>query len=406
MIWAIAACVGIIPIILWGIESPTYSIYGLGQIAALVGISLFAFNIFLSGRFKWFERVFGPINRITIYHHLIGICVWILFLVHPILLTSSYGLQLLLPTISPWTQSLGQLAFLGLNSLIILSLFIKLPYHIWRYTHKFLGVVYVIGLIHALFIPSGVFVLIKIYIVCTALIALATYIYRTVYGKILVPRSLYTVTSVKSHADITEIELTAQNKPLIHEPGQFIFISFDAPGFTEAHPFSITSQPNNPTLNLSAKNSGDYTKLLPQLPLDTTAHVEGPFGRFSYAFHTRKNMIWIAGGIGITPFLSMASTLPKSNYQVTLYYVVKTKPEATYTNLLQRLYNKNLSVIVHESEKSGRFTSDILAKNHSNLTQQDIYICGPLPMMKSLRSQLNQLGIRHSHIFTEEFSLT
>src|SRR6185436_3048157 len=87
------------------------------------------------------------------------------------------------------------------------------------------------------------------------------------------------------------------------------------------HPFSITSAPAERTLRITVKAIGDYTNALRRL-LDEGAEaiVEGPFGSFSNAGLPQPRQIWAAGGIGVTPFLSMARSLGDGGPAVHFYY--------------------------------------------------------------------------------------
>lgn len=419
MLLVVSCLLAIIPTILWFNIDPTplrfssfeLTLTSIGQIAGLIGLSLFAFNTFLSARFKWIEKVFGPLNRIYVYHHISGIVVWILLIIHPLGLLSTYGIRLLFPYYGNWARNLGLASLLFFDTLIIITLFIKIPYHIWKNTHRFLGVVLAMGAIHSFFVPSDISTNtpLKLYMGTILIISLGAYVFHSVLGKKFIKKTSFIVTKVTplSNSTVTEVSLTPANKQLNFIPGQFGFFTFNHPQYLESHPFSFTSSPQEQVLTIAAKNSGDYTSHLSKLPTATTAQVEGPFGHFSYVFHTRPRQIWVAGGIGITPFVSMAKSLPQSGFQVDLYYAVKTESEAVYVNHFNQVSktNPNFRFFLWNSEKSGHISAANILSPQEDLKKLDVFICGPLPMMKSLRTQFNQMNVRHSHIHTEEFSL-
>jgi predicted ferric reductase len=141
-----------------------------------------------------------------------------------------------------------------------------------------------------------------------------------------------------------------------------------------------------------------------------TVRVEGAYGRFSYRNFANPNQIWIAGGIGVTPFLSMAQTLGPGSYNIDLYYSVKTASELIDLDVLA----------AHQSGQPGQvfrtfpFITDtykiylsagILAKNSGDLTKREFLLCGPPVMMQSIKKQLIGLGVKNYQIHSEEFSL-
>lgn len=419
MLIVVSILLAIIPTLLWFSIDPSplrfssieLTLTSVGQITGLIGLSLFAFNTFLSARFKWFEKVFGPLNRIYVYHHLSGILVWILLIIHPLGLLSTYGIRLLFPYYGNWARNLGLASLLFFDTLIILTLFIKIPYHVWKNTHKLMGLVLAMGAIHSFFVPSDIstHTPLRIYMFSILVISFGAYLFHTVLGKRFVKKTSFMVTRVTplSNATVTEIAMTPLNKNLIFSPGQFGFFTFDSPKYIESHPFSFTSNPADQLLTIAAKNSGDYTSRLSKLTPGVTARIEGPFGQFSYVYHSRPRQIWVAGGIGITPFVSMAKSLPTSNFQVDLFYAVKSESEAVYHDVFTQITksNPNFRYILWNSEKAGRISATNILSPQEDLKKLDIFICGPLPMMKSLRSQFNKMQVRHSHIHTEEFNL-
>ncbi len=408
-----------IPFFLWfPLVKDELSLLSLGQIFALTGVTLFSINFILSGRFKFLEPLFNGLNRMYIIHHLTGEVALLLLLMHPMFITFYYlkysveaAFYILIPPLTDYPTWFGICALLTLVTLLILTIYVKLPYHIWKLTHKFLGLSLFLASLHIFFITSTVTINLplRFYILgfCTA--GLLTYIYRTLLGRYFVKRYKYKVKKVNLLGDVTEIILSPLAKKIEYLPGQFIFVNFKSAEISkEEHPFSLTSSPQSEEISISPKSVGDYTKTLKSLKPGSIATIEGPFGAFSYLTKPRKKQVWIAGGIGVTPFISMARTFtPANDYHVYLYYVVSTEVEAIYLNLLRQIEKncKNLIIIPVITETEGRITAQTVASKIPDLKKSDVLICGPLPMMKSLRDQFNQLGIRNFHIFTEEFSI-
>lgn len=412
----------LIPILLWfdwNIGSKnTFNLLGIGQIFALVGTVLLSINFVLSSRLKFLEKLFGGLNKVYIIHHLTGSFAIFFLSFHPVLIGLSYlpislnaVFSVLFPPISNFAPWFGLLAYLILSTLIILTLFINLPYHVWKLTHKFMGIALIFAFVHVYFIPSTVSynMPLRYYMLGMMGVGIVTYFYRTILGKYFVKRYSYKVANVENAKGVTKIALSPMDQKISYVPGQFIFIQFISQKVSdEEHPFSLTSSPNEPTISISPKESGDYTNTLKSLKEGTLAKIEGPFGTFSYQNSPRQKQIWIAGGIGITPFISMAITFfPENGYETILYYVTKTINEAVYLKDLLEQSKKcpNLIIVHVHTNQEKRLTAENIAKDIKDYKKRDIYICGPLPMMKDLRAQFNKLGARNSHIITEEFSL-
>jgi predicted ferric reductase len=294
--------------------------------------------------------------------------------------------------------------------LLILTYFIKLKYHLWKVTHKFMGAAFFSGGLHALLIESDLSrnIMLKSYLLGLAAIAILVYIYRTLLGEWLVRKYSYTVTySSQLTKNSWKIEMKPLKKQMNYHAGQFVFIQFLGKGVSgEWHPFSISSAVNEGVVDIIIKAEGDYTKVMGSVTPGVIARIEGPFGRFYPARETAQ--IWIAGGIGVTPFLSMAKSLSVNTPGVDLYYVVRGAREAVGYPRLQQLADKikGLRVCLYDTTvEKGRLSAKTIADMSGGLSGKEIFICGPPPMMKSMRKQLIEQHVPASHIHTEEFNI-
>ena len=205
---------------------------------------------------------------------------------------------------------------------------------------------------------------------------------------------------------MAELTLKPADKSLAGQPGQFAYWQFFTAGISsESHPFSLTNPPESKRLNIAVKNDGDYTKKLINLHPGAPVLAEGPYGRFLLA-QGKKRQIWMAGGIGIAPFLSLARSRLLNRFVVDLYYVVRYPEEAVYLPELQAIAGKTKTfrVFPYYSAKQSRFKADYILKNSPDIKQADIYLCGLAPMMKDLRQQLVALNLPNDRIHSEEFS--
>jgi predicted ferric reductase len=221
----------------------------------------------------------------------------------------------------------------------------------------------------------------------------------------------YTVEAVK-HPNMSTTEVTLRpRKGTIKKQraGQFLFVQF--PGdkaLNESHPFTISSAPGEDTLRLTIKASGNFTRdLFAHLKEGSEAVVEGAYGMFDYKTGGQKQ-IWIAGGIGLTPFLSFIRDMNGSLVQdVDFYYTVRHPEEALFLDEIRAAANRNLCFRPHIrfSATEGSLSMDhILANTKGNLQEYHLYLCGPLPMIQAFEKKFREQGLPKDHIHYEEFN--
>ncbi len=411
--------ISLVPILLWSIIywpistrfGDTFSaLLSLGQLSGLVGLCFYSISLFLSTRPKFIENYFEGLNQIYKKHHLIGGLSFILMMIHPLFLlisritiSNQYAISLITPG-EDFNIDLGIISLSLIMTLLIITFYTKLPYHIWKLTHKLTGFVFLIAVFHSFLTPSTIsdYNLLKFYMLTVVLIGILSFLYRTVFFKFFVKKHKYTVSDVKKlNKNVVEITLTPDVKDKIkYFPGQFIFVSFTSSSVVsnEYHPYSIASA-NTDEIKIISKIEGDYTKNLMELESGSSALIEGPFGRFSYHFYPNPKQIWIGGGIGITPFIGMAKGIEKDEgFETDLYCCYKDESEKIGIPI------KKAKLKVFYSKTMGHISADYIKENSKYFELADFFICGPISLMKSLRKQLNDMGVKNSRIHTEEFS--
>lgn len=425
--WIILIIISLSPILFWVKSLPIedrfsdfYSTFtSIGEITGLVGLTMYSLDMFLSGRFKFTEDYFGGMNKVYIAHHILGGISLILLLIHPIMLASALiptsflsAANYILPG-SDWTIDLGITSLLLTISLLVATFYIDLPYEFWKFTHKFLGLAFFLGAIHGFLVSSDLTrdILFRDYMLLISSIGIFAYTYRTLLYKFFIERVEYSIKEIDYLApNVIEVHMMPTTKNLSYAPGQFVFIDFEKSNLPkEVHPFSLTSSPTDKYLSLAAKAEGDFTKKLIDLHINSIVRVEGGFGRFSYMLYPKKKQIWVAGGIGISPFVSMAKSLENNpDYEISLYYSVKNKSEALYFDKLSQIATQGvgLKFIPWYSQESGRLTAKTITDQEDGINDKEIFICGPPPMMKGFIDQFKKLGVKNSRIHSEEFSMS
>lgn len=416
------------PVFMWAIMKPVgerfldleTTLGSLGQVSGLLGLAMFAVVLSLSGRFKFLEDYFGGLNRIYITHHFFGGLAFILMLSHPLFLAGRsfifsprMAVILFIPS-QNWPINFGIFALFLLIILLFITFFVrqKISYEKWKFTHKFLGSAFFLAGLHGFLIGSDIsrFLPLRIYMFSLAMTGLAIYFYRAVFGFWLVKRSRYVVQNIEFLGEkVMEIEMSPQSNLIVFIPGQFIFISFKSSDVkSETHPFSITSSPSDGNLKIAPKAIGDFTTSLRKLKIGSVAKIEGPFGRFFN--QNSKDQIWVAGGIGITPFMSMARALKQNKENVghiDLFYSAVNENEAVFLKELSQISSErdNFKIFPFFSSNQGRITADYIRNTIGNLGGKEIFLCGPPAMMRSIRSQFLKTGVPKSNLHSEEFQL-
>ncbi len=420
----ILSILAIIPLFWWWSHAnfSTFSraSLALGQATALIGYCLYCLNFVISARLKVIEPVFAGLPRAYIWHHLTGATAFVLILYHPLLITLSYAsislpaaVNLLWPDVQNLPVYLGIIALLLMILLLVLTLFVKLEYDFWKKTHQYLGLAFILASLHVFLIGSTLALspALKVYLLVLAGAALVSYTYRTLLNQWLVPKKAYIVTGIKNLTrDVLEISITpGLGGGIDYAAGQFIYILPSSRGVAhQSHPFSLTCAEGETTLTVGVKALGDFTETLKLLKPGVPVLVEGAFGRFSYKFYPYKKQIWIAGGIGVTPFVSLAKSLEMhEGFSVDFYYSVKDTEEAVYRDIFEQIaaINPEFKFHLHLSAKKGRLTVETIAGDVKDFSDREIFVCGPTALMVAMKKQLHIKKVKNSHIHTEEFSL-
>lgn len=421
--WLITIIIALVPIVIWLVSQPTdwsttkLIVENLGKLCGLAGLALFCWSVILSARLKIFDKLFLGLDNMYRAHHLIACWALILLLIHPMLLTTRYLLsspisayEFLKPSFESPFRFLGEFTLACFMGLMAIVLYFNIRYKQFVLTMKLLGALVFLGGIHAIFVGgSDITTLLPLQVYILGLLALAAsvYVYRSLVHKGFHKYYNYTVQSAQQKGEIIELHLTPIQAEAPHMPGQFAFLKLETKGeLNQSHPFTISSHPSLPGLRFSIKQVGDFTKALSNVQKGTTAIVDGGYGTFSNTVVHTPRQVWVAGGIGITPFLAMAKQIPKDQ-KVDLFYSLKSKTEAVYLDELSADVKANPNLRLHTwySDSQGLLSAEEVSRQAGNVHDATYFVCGPPAMMKALRKQFNHLGVKNSHIQTEEFSL-
>ncbi len=235
----------------------------------------------------------------------------------------------------------------------------------------------------------------------------------------------YIVKSANQITDTTlllNLEQKSSRVPFIYQPGQYAAISFYNRGRpTPARCFSIVSSPTDQgKLQFSMRTKGHFTQAAAELKPGKTVKVRGPYGGFVLDIATSNDVVFLAGGIGITPFMSMVSYTAsiKAPTKITLIYSCQTQDDIPFLQELRDLQqqNPNLRVIfVIGSGPTDKLTDSLVVGGrispemmdtalNSNYANRAFYICGPPPYMNAMIKTLKLKGVNRNDIITEAFA--
>lgn len=379
------------------------------QILGLLGIISLSWTYILAIRHKTIEKLMGGLDKVYKAHHILGGIAFVLVANHvAFLILAAYPMNQTVLYLIPGkllSYTLGQLAFYLMLLLLSLTLYINLPYRYWKWTHEWMGIVIILGGIHSILVSSDTtsYPLLGVWIGFWSILATCAYLYkRFIYY--VYPRAVeYTVETNGSSRDLQVISLKDTGNSIKFGPGQYGFFSLTNKKRDE-HPFSVLSSGEH-KLILGIKVYGNFTAKVRNLKKGDKLMVRGPFGMFAEKMKNSTHMVWVAGGIGITPFLSMANAL-SATHKTEMYFCAKIMPHpvltASFVNLTTQ--NPNFRFLACETSKSGRLTGQKILVETGGDKSANYFLCGPKLMMESIAEELARLGVRRSHIIYEDFA--
>ena len=386
-------------------------------LTGLFSISLMSLTMVLGTRPVWLEHLFGGMDRIYCLHKWSGILAVVFATSHWLLEMSddffkaltAHGDRVKEDELSAFAEplrdmgeALGEWAFYVLLALLALTLWKRFSYRLWRPLHRAMPVLYLLLVFHSVVLaPAGYWsqpVGLLLALLFTAGSIASVLSLRGLIGR--KRRASGSVVAVHNPGnDIIEVSCRLEGKWRGHHPGQFAFVTFDeAEG---ARPFTIASADRgDSTVTFAIKALGDYTRTLPRkLAEGSPVEVEGPYGRFELSrTNKRTRQIWIAGGIGITPFLAWLESLQgeqATEISANLHYNVRDREADPFIERLQRLCATLPKVQLYVYDKhSGPLNADTLAAELNETRRAEVWFCGPRSFADALRKRLQTVAGR------------
>jgi predicted ferric reductase len=397
----------------------TYASYGsdaaLGIAVGAAAVVAMAQTLILAARQRLLEPLFGGLDRMYRVHMWLGISAMVLMILHQ-QIEPDFERTVRETGLGELAEEAGEVAFNALLVLIAISWFrrvpfmpLEIPYQLWRFSHRFMGVLFAIIVFHQFFVdmPTGVDPSLSVMLNTFGIVGVIAWVYTEFVAPRLRRRE-FTVSDISRHDDTTAVTLSPKGRTMRWRPGQFVFFCVPDAGFSEPHPFTIASAPRpDGALTLSIKGLGGWTRRLSDaLRTGMRVQVEGPYGRFDFRKGGARQ-IWLAGGIGITPFLAWAESLTETERRtIHLVHCVRTPEEAIGVETLQAAAARNprFSYQLVATAREGRLTAERLTEMAPfAIRDADLWFCGPKGLKDGILKGLKARGQTPRRVRFEHF---
>ncbi|MFD9000006.1 ferric reductase-like transmembrane domain-containing protein [Streptomyces sp. NPDC059582] len=392
----------------------------LGRLAGLYGALLMAFQLVLVARLPWLDRRIG-MDRLTSWHRWTGFGILWTLLAHAVFITFGYAESSDLDPVSQ-VVDLAETVEGVLRAVVALAIIIvigavsaryarrRLAYETWHFIHLYTYVAVVLAFTHQVAVGTT-------FTSSSAATAYWYGVWGVALGAVVVGRAVLPLWRNQRHRlrvsavvpesdDVVSIHVTGRDLDrLPARAGQFFlwrFLTRDR--WWQANPFSLSAAPDGRTLRLTAKTAGDGTAALRHLKVGTRVFAEGPYGAFTTLHRTRPDALLIAGGVGVTPIRALLEEL--HGHAVVIYRVATDRDAVLYDELreLARVKGAELHLVTGPVSPD-KLAPGELARLVPDITDQDVFLCGPPPMMNAVLAGLRALDVPKPQIHFERFSL-
>lgn len=398
-------------------------------LSGLLSIALMSLAMFLSTRPAWLETPLGGMDRVYRTHKWAGIlgvsfaiAHWLVEEVVGKILKATIGREGRIPkeqftgfleVMRDLAKDMGEWAFYVVLVMLAITLWKRFPYKTWRLTHLAMPVIYLMLALHAVMLAPTDYWAQPVGILLATLIAGGIYgALHSLVGRIGRKRQVNgAIVAIEQPApDVLTVRCQLGNGWRGHRPGQFAFVTFDAK--EGAHPFTIASADRDDrTITFQIKTLGDYTRTLGnRLEIGQAVKVEGPYGRFDMARQdTNAQQIWIAGGIGVTPFLAWLDSLQQTPSQVSadLHYCTRDRANDPFVARLEASCAAvpGIRLHIHGAQQGETLSAADVAATQTGSRRSEIWFCGPEGLAEKLKHELGRIGQGRFRFHQEAFEM-
>jgi len=415
----------------WGNLYDLLDPFSFSMFLGIISYIYFVNVLIMSARVKLLDSIYGH-DRVMLFHGQIAVAALILGILHRyfklkvftdvneqmqygkaslfiFLVIMSLTLLFMVPNI---LQKIP--IFSKLRNFVAKKL--KIDYSIFKFFHNLMIVAVIFLLIHVFLASSTQENWLRmIFIPAWAAVGILLWLWHKIIKPLILKSKGAAITDVRPlNNNVVEIEFTG-NAIARYKPGQFVFIRF--PGSRagrDEHPYTLSSAPYEDNCVITAKELGNFSSKLKYLDIGNAVVVDGPYGIFTVD-RSSKPVVFIAGGIGITPFYSILKAQEKKNDRsITLFWGVQTMDDLVYHDQLRMIAAKNeieYIPVVADNNNNSEYETGFISKELLNrklsqkASEYQWYFCGPPAMRKFVFKSLSELGVKRKNIFYESFSL-
>ncbi len=419
LVLSAAAALLLLAVIFWAAQTdfelfPLEYLRQTGLLFASTGLVLVFMQFVLVSRIKLIEAGFG-LDRMLRWHRVFGRTGLAFLIIHAVLLfLYRYDVSgEIIFTAAIWFGLTGLLGFIITAGVASTYRFIGLAYETWRNIHLANYILFPVAMVHVFMHAVPGSFLYYLWIVLAALFA-ALIGYRLVRIA-MIRNNPYRVVEVRQEAkDIWTLEFEGRN--IDFKPGQFMFIQLLRGGrLSSPHPFTISTSPTRENLSITPKELGDFTRTIRDTKVGDRAFIDAPYGVFSFLNCGGGELVFIAGGIGITPFISMLRYMydREIDRKVTLFWANRKEDNLCFKEELRQMEAamegfKTVLVMSDQPDwkgQKGRISGEMIMEHLGDPRGKEFLLCGPPGMTAGLIAELKELNVGEASIYSELFQL-
>ncbi len=413
---------------------------GVGRLSGLIASYLLLVQVLMMARIPWLERIWGQ-DGLARKHRWVGFGSFHLMLVHVVAITLGYAASArtgvwrelwILVTVYPGMllATAGTACLVAVVVTSVRAARRRLRYESWHLIHLYAYLGVALALPHQLwtgadFTASGAATVFWWTLWAAAATALLWYRVGVPVARNLRHR-LVVEAVVREAPEVVSVWMTGRRLDRLGmQAGQFCQWRFLGPGWTRANPFTVSAMPGDHRLRITLRVTGDGTRRIAGLRPGTAVLIEGPFGGMTTARRTRRDVLLIAAGVGVTTMRGLAEDLAveaasaESGHlrapSVVLLHRIRRPADALFAPefvaLAARADLRIRALVGSRSAVSGWWGGEKsvdpaweLRKWVPDLTNREIYLCGPADWMSQVQRTLRDLRVPAAAIHAEEFA--
>jgi predicted ferric reductase len=312
----------------------------------------------------------------------------------------------ILPALAGGGRDAGLIAMLGLIVLTFAAMSRTIPYHIWKASHMLMGPLFLLAAFHTFFVASPLAVGAAPWTLMAAASIVGVIAWCQTLLRKLVPAPLVEVERATAFEGGVDVTFRSKMPLPKFQPGQFAMLAHRG-ARAEAHPFTIASG-DEMTRRFVIRAAGDWTdNFVKSVKVGDRFRLGRGMGRFlPQTDRHRKEQFWVAGGVGITPFLAALERMqPDVSARVTLIFGIRSREAAVALDDVERHARRlpQLNLIVLSGDRNEGLTPPRLAQIIRDMSEDtQVYLCGPQGLKNMIVRAWAMAGMS-GRIYSEHF---